>query len=162
VTRHFAVVVPFPGLADVVDDWRERTCLSKPSHGIPPHVTILTPSRGDVPDLVEAMAGFAPFDVRFASLDRFPGTLWLAPDPAEPFVAMTETLAARWPECEPYGGVYPRVIPHLTVAQRDFEDATEALTPLLPLQSRVESVVLLEQVQDDHWREVATIDLGAA
>jgi 2'-5' RNA ligase len=161
VSRHFAVVVPFPGLAEIVDDWRERTCLTKPSHGVPPHVTILTPSRGDVPDLVEALAAFTPFDVRFMRLDRFPGTLWLAPDPAEPFVAMTEALVAQWPECAPYGGVYSRVIPHLTVAQRDFDDATEALEPMLPLQSRVEAVLLLEKVQDDHWREIATVDLGA-
>jgi 2'-5' RNA ligase len=161
VSRHFAVVVPFPGLAEVVDDWRERTCLTKPSHGVPPHVTVLIPSRGDVEDLVEALARFTPFDVRFAQLDRFPGTLWLAPDPSEPFARMTEALVARWPECRPYGGVFARVVPHLTVAQRDFDDATYALAPLLPLQSRVESALLLERVQADHWREVATVDLGA-
>jgi 2'-5' RNA ligase len=162
VSRHFAVVVPFSGLAELLDDWRERTCLTKPSHGVPPHVTVLTPSRGDLADLVEAMAGFAPFDVLFSRLDRFPGTLWLAPDPVEPFVSMTESLVARWPECLPYGGVFSRVIPHVTVAQRDFDDATEALSPLLPLQSRVESVLLLEKVQADHWREIATVDLEAA
>jgi 2'-5' RNA ligase len=162
VSRHFAVAVPFPGLAEVVDDWRERTCLTKPSHGIPPHVTVLTPARGDVADLVEAMASFGAFDVRFARLDRFPGTLWLAPDPAEPFALMTETLVARWPECRPYDGVFANVIPHLTVAQRDFDEATEALEPLLPLQSRVEAVTLFEQVQAEHWLEVATVDLEAA
>jgi 2'-5' RNA ligase len=161
VSRHFAVVVPFPGLAEIVDDWRERTCLTKPSHGVPPHVTLLTPSRGDVADLVEAMAGFTPFDVRFASLDRFPGTLWLAPDPSEPFVAMTETLLALWPECEPYGGVFSRVIPHLTVAQRDFDEASDTLASSLPLQSRAESVLLLEKVQPDHWREIAAVELEA-
>jgi 2'-5' RNA ligase len=159
VSRHFAVVVPFTGLAEMVDGWREQTCLTKPSHGMPPHVTVLTPSRGDVADLVEVMAPVAPFDVRFERLDRFPGTLWLAPDPPEKFVAMTEALVARWPECRPYGGVFSRVIPHLTVAQRDFDGATEALAPLLPLQSRVESVLLLEQVQDEHWREIATVEL---
>jgi 2'-5' RNA ligase len=159
VSRRFAVVVPFTGLAEVVDGWRERTCLTKPSHGVPPHVTVLTPSRGAVADLVEVMAPLAPFDVRFERLDRFPGTLWLAPEPSGPFVAMTELLVARWPECPPYGGVFSRVVPHLTVAQRDFDEATEALAPLLPLQSRVESVLLLEQVQDDHWREIATVDL---
>jgi 2'-5' RNA ligase len=160
VSRHFAVVVPFTGLSELVDDWRERTCLAKPSHGVPPHVTLLTPSRGDVEDLVEVMGRFAPFDVLFPRLDRFPGTLWLAPDPSETFVAMTESLVARWPECLPYSGIFSRVTPHLTVAQRDLDDATEALSPLLPVQSRAESVLLLEKVQPDHWREVATVDLG--
>ena len=36
MSRH-ALVVPFPELAPVVDDLRERTCVSKPSHGMPPH-----------------------------------------------------------------------------------------------------------------------------
>jgi 2'-5' RNA ligase superfamily len=159
VTSHFAVVVPFPGLADVVDEWRERTVVTKPSHGMPPHVTLLVPSEDDVGAIVEAMAGFAAFDVRFERLDRFPGTLWLAPDPGEPFAAMTEALVARWPERRPYGGVFARVIPHLTVAQRELDAAAAALGPFLPLQSRAEVVALYEKVQSDHWRELATVEL---
>jgi 2'-5' RNA ligase len=157
-----AVVVPFPGLAELVDDWRERTCVAKPSHGMPPHVTILTPAREDVAAIVEATASVRAFDVRFARLDRFPGTLWLAPEPAEPFAALTDALVAQWPDCLPYGGVFARVIPHLTVAQRELDAASEALAPFLPIESRAESVQLLEQVQPDHWRELATVELEGA
>jgi 2'-5' RNA ligase len=156
---HFAIAVPFPGLADVVDDWRERTCVTKPSHGIPPHVTLLTPSPGDVEALVELLEPFDAFEVRFERFDRFPGTLWLAPEPSEPFVTLTETLVARWPGHKPYGGIFKTITPHLTVAQRELDDAAEALAPFLPLESRAESVVLYEQVQSDHWREIATVDL---
>jgi 2'-5' RNA ligase len=159
VSGQVAVVVPFVGLADLVDDWRERTCLTKPSHGVPPHVTLLVPGRDDVPAVVEAVASFVAFDVRFAHVDRFPGTLWLAPEPAEPFVELTAALVARWPECKPYGGVFSRVIPHLTVAQRELDEAAAALAPFLPLDSRAESVALYEKVQPDHWRELATIAL---
>jgi len=159
VSAHVAVVVPFPGLAEVVDDWRERTCLTKPSHGMPPHVTLLIPARNDVAGIVEAAAPFCAFDVRFARVDRFPGTLWLAPEPAAPFVALTEGLAVRWPECKPYGGVFSRVIPHLTVAQRELDEAADMLAPFLPLDSRAESIVLYEKVQPDHWRELATVAL---
>ena len=156
---HFAVAVPFPGLAEVVDDWRERTCVTKPSHGIPPHVTLLTPAPEDVESLVELLAPFESFDVRFERLDRFPGTLWLAPEPGEPFVAMTEALVACWPSHRPYGGIFKTVTPHLTVAQRELDEAADALVPFLPLESRAESAVLYERLQPDHWREVATVDL---
>jgi len=161
VSRTVAIVVPFPGLADVVDDWRERTCVSKPSHGVPPHVTLLVPARNDVTGVIESTAGFPAFDVRFTRLDRFPGTLWLAPEPADTFAAMTEALVARWPDCPPYGGVFARIIPHLTVAQRELDAAAASVEPFLPLESRAESVLVLEQVQPDHWRELAAIDLEA-
>jgi 2'-5' RNA ligase len=156
---HFAIAVPFPGLAEVVDDWRERTCVTKPSHGIPPHVTLLTPSPADVATLVELLEPFEAFDVRFERLDRFPGTLWLAPEPAEPFVLLTETLVGHWPSHKPYGGTFKGITPHLTVAQRELDDAADALAPFLPLESRAESIVLYEQLQPDHWREVATVEL---
>ena len=155
----FAISVPFPGLSELVDDWRERTCVTKPSHGIPPHVTVLAPARDEVEAIVEVAGDFTAFDVRFERLDRFPGTLWLAPDPAEPFVALTEALLARWPECKPYGGIFKGITPHLTVAQRTLDEAAETLAPFLPLASRAEVLVLYEQVQPDHWREVATVDL---
>jgi hypothetical protein len=78
-----AIVVPFEELAPVVDGLRERTCISKPSHGMPPHVTLLYPAPGDVDAIAGVLVAFVAFDVVFARLDRFPGTLWLAPEPAE-------------------------------------------------------------------------------
>jgi hypothetical protein len=161
VTR-FALVVPFPGVAQVVDDWRERTCLSKPSHGVPPHVTLLVPCPDDVRTITEQLAPFSAFDVTFGSLDRFPGTLWLVPDPAEPFRGMTEALVAGFPEYRPYGGTFVEIVPHLTVAQSNLDDAAAELQRWLPLHSRATSAVLLEQAQVEHWREVATFDLEAA
>ena len=46
----------------------------------------------DVEAITQVLAPFDQFDVRFERVDRFPGTLWLAPEPAEPFVAMTEAM----------------------------------------------------------------------
>jgi hypothetical protein len=154
-----ALVVPFPGLPGVVADWLERTVPTKPSHGMPPHVTVLNPSPGDVVGIAETLWDFTAFDVNFRHLDRFPGTLWLAPDPAAPFREMTTALVARYPDHPPYGGAFAHVIPHLTVAQADLNDAAEAVAEWLPLRARAESVVLLEHVQSEHWREVATFDL---
>ena len=38
-----AVIVPLPEATATVDAWRERTCIGKPSIGVPPHVTLLAP-----------------------------------------------------------------------------------------------------------------------
>lgn len=154
-----ALVVPFPGLPDVVTDWLERTVPTKPSHGMPPHVTLLYPAPGDVVGLAETLWDFSAFDVDFLRLDRFPGTLWLGPEPSTPFLEMTNALVARYPDHRPYGGQFAHVIPHLTVAQAALDDAAAAIADWLPLRGRAESAVLLEHVQSEHWREVATFDL---
>jgi 2'-5' RNA ligase len=157
-----ALVVPFGGLAPVVDDLRERTCASKPSHGMPPHVTLLVPAPRDVEAIAEVLFAFAAFEVVFARLDRFPGALWLAPEPAQPFARMIEALIQRFPGYPPYGGAFNEIVPHLTVAQSEFDEAVSTLEPWLPLSTRAERAVLLEQVQAAHWRELATFDLEDA
>jgi 2'-5' RNA ligase len=126
---------------------------------LPPHVTVLHPAPGDVEAIAEALAPFEAFDVVFSRLDRFPGTLWLVPDPSEPFVAMTEALVDRFPEHPPYGGVFTSIVPHLTVAQARLDDVESLVQPFLPLASRVDSVVLYERAQAAHWRELQTFDL---
>jgi 2'-5' RNA ligase len=145
----FALTVPFPGLVEKVGV----------KNDLPPHVTVLIPAPGDVEAIAQVLAPFDAFDVVFPRLDRFPGTLWLAPEPAEPFVAMTEAMVARFPEWQPYRGVFKSIIPHLTVAQDRLDDVAELLEPLLPLHSRAESVVLYEHAYGDHWHDVLTFDL---
>jgi len=155
-----AFSVPFRDLAPAVDEWRERTCASKPSHGVPPHVTLLIPAPPDLDAAVEALRSFDAFDVAFAEFGRFPGTLWLAPRPAAPFVAMTEALIAAFPDHAPYDGLFKGITPHLTVAQgHDLDAAETALATALPLTSRASSVVLFEQAADDRWVERAEFDL---
>jgi hypothetical protein len=145
----FALASPFARLVErvgVQDD-------------LPPHVTVLVPSPGDIGAIAEVLAPFAAFDVTFARLEQFPEILWLAPEPAEPFVAMTQALVDRFPEYPPYGGIHDRIVPHLTVAQASLDETAALVEPLLPLRSRAETVVLYEHVHTDHWREVHTFDL---
>jgi 2'-5' RNA ligase len=156
----FAFSIPFRDLAPAVDEWRERTCASKPSHGVPPHVTLLIPAPPKLEAAVETLRAFGPFEVAFAGFGCFPGTLWLAPDPAAPFVAMSEALIETFPGHVPYGGVFEGITPHLTVAQGDELDAAEeAIATALPLASRASSVVLFEQAADDRWIEQAEFAL---
>ena len=146
-----ALVVPFEGLVEPVGV----------ANDLPAHVTVLYPAPGDVVALTEVLGPFAPFDVTFARLDRFPGILWLAPEPAERFVALTEAAVARFPTFPPYGGRYTSVIPHLTVAAASLEETAALVEPLLPLHSHVDSVVLYESADGRHWQEIQTFDLSA-
>lgn len=156
----FAFVVPFRDLAPVVDDWRERTCATKPSHDMPPHVTLLVPAPPDTEAAAEALASFGAFDVTFAQLGRFPRTLWLAPEPNGPFVGITQGFMERFPDHKPYDGLFDGITPHLTIAQGDDLSAAEtAIRPLLPLRSRASSVVLSEQVAPDRWHENAELSI---
>jgi hypothetical protein len=159
-SEHCAFTIPFRDLAPAVDEWRERTCVSKPSHGVPPHVTLLIPAPPDLDTAVEALRSFGAFDVTFAEFGRFPGALWLAPEPAAPFVAMTEALIEVFPDYAPYDGQFAEITPHLTVAQGDELDAAEAaMATALPLVARASSVVLFQQAADDRWVERAEFDL---
>ena len=156
----FAFTVPFRDVAPAVDEWRERTCTTKPSHGVPPHVTLLIPAPPDLDAAVEALRPFGGFDAVFAGFGHFPGTLWLAPEPAAPFVAMTEALMEAFPDHAAYDGLFEGITPHLTVAQGDELDAAEAaIAAALPLASRASSFVLFEQAADDRWVERAEFDL---
>lgn len=167
-----AVIVAVPEAAAVVDGWRERTCADKPSIGVPAHVTLLFPfvpaERIDarlLGDLASLFARFAGFDVTFGRTERFPTTLYLAPEPAEPFVALTEAIVAYYPEHEPYEGQFDVVVPHLTVAHGDRETLAAAaadVEPALPLHARVTEAVLLEEVESDwgRWATRARLPLG--
>ncbi|HET8751340.1 MAG TPA: 2'-5' RNA ligase family protein [Gaiellaceae bacterium] len=145
----FALAAPFPGLVERVGV----------RDNLPPHVTVLVPCPGDVAAIAEVLSAFGPFNVAFPRLERFPEILWLAPEPAEPFVAMTEAMVDRFPGYPPYGGIHDDIVPHLTVAEAELDDTAARIEPLLPLRSRTESVVLYERVEADRWRDVEAVRL---
>ena len=122
------------------------------AHGMPPHVTLLYPFAQDdaVDPLLRDAAGvferFAPFEVSFAEVRRWPETLYLEPDPAGPFVELTEALVAAFPNYQPYGGAHDDIVPHLTLAHGDhalFEELAERLRPALPVRVRIERAWLM-------------------
>ena len=147
----FGLAVPFAGL--------DLELVGIPND-LPAHVTVLYPCPAEPLEIAKVLEPFDQFDVTFTRLDRFPGVLWLAPEPAEPFVLLTEAMIARFPSWPPYGGVYKSIVPHLTVAQESLDDVAVQIEPLLPVASRVESVVLYESADGQHWHEHTTFDLG--
>jgi hypothetical protein len=155
-----------------VDAWRERTSAAKPSNGVPAHVTILFPFipadeiDDELPADVQAVFGrFLGFSFELREARRFPGVLYLAPEPPEPFVALTEAVVAAYPAYTPYGGEFDSIVPHLTAAEGDPEllnEAERAILPSLPISAEAHEVVLLEEVEPNlaRWRTRARIPLG--
>jgi 2'-5' RNA ligase len=149
-----ALVVRFPDLDEQIDSLRGRFGLPRKPNGIPPHVTVIVPfltrhelSEGGGMATVRGLcAAIEPFEVTFARAARFPHVLYLAPEPAEPFVDLTRALTARWPELKPYASREKQIVPHLTVATarppKVFHQVQEALRPLLPIRARVDSAQL--------------------
>ena len=91
-----------------------------------PHVTLLYPFLpreafgAAIPALERACAGIAPFRVTLREFRNFAHrgrrcTLWLAPEPVEPLLALFAALARAFPEC----AAAPKLPfePHLSVGQ---------------------------------------------
>lgn len=168
-----AIVIAFPEAAPVVDEWRERTCADRPSIGIPPHVTLLFPfvpaeaveeCLGDLGELIAATRSFA---ASFRELRRWPEMVYLAPEPPEPFVHLTETIVERWPDHPPYEGIHETVIPHLTVAYGDgalLAEVEADVAPKLPIEAGADEVLLLEELEPEwvRWGERARFALRGA
>jgi 2'-5' RNA ligase len=157
-----AVVIAFPELSPVVDEWRERTSDDRTSIGIPPHVTLLHPfvpaeEVDDCLDRLGELFAVAPtFQVTFRELRRWPSMAYLAPEPSEPFSRLTAAIFDRWPDYPPYEGIHEEVIPHLTVAYGDDSLLAEVeadIAPKLPVAVVVTEAVLLEELEPDvRWR----------
>jgi hypothetical protein len=135
--------------------------------GVPLHVTVMYPflpacsiRQADEQWVAELATGITPFDFALTRLDTFPGVYYLAPEPAAPFVAITAAIQRRWPSCQPYGGIYDSVIPHMTVAFGDDPPADPAeLRRGLPIVTRASELWLLGQTRRG-WRTWRRFPLG--
>jgi 2'-5' RNA ligase len=147
-----ALVVLLPELEPLIGAWRRRYTADGP-RGMPPHVTLIGPfaQTDEVGNRLEGVArvlgAFAPFETTFRETARFPRLLYLRPEPAECFVAMTQALADAFPEFPPYAGAFEEIVPHATVAESEEEvlaGIERELRTQLPVRARVERVWLVE------------------
>ena len=114
-----AVVIAFPELSRVVDDWRERTSDDRPSIGVPPHVTLLypfVPAEQVDESVVAELTSAVRSDVgssRWSSASCDAGRAWpiWRRSRAEPFTRLTEAIVERWPDYPPYEGIHETVDP---------------------------------------------------
>ena len=96
--------------------------------GVPAHITVLFPfvppdllTDSNLARATKTFQRFQPFEFRLEQIDRFPESLYLVPEPDEPFISLTEAIVREFPEYPPYGGKFTEIIPHLTVANRSAE-----------------------------------------
>jgi 2'-5' RNA ligase len=139
--------------------------------GVPAHVTLLFPFLA-TDDLTPAVRRrltrvaekIQPFGVRFASTGRFPGVLWLAPEPTGPFVDLTERLAAAFPDHPPYEGAHADIVPHLTLAfgEEALLDRLErkAVRAGIALRRRVEAIEVIAEDGTGRWHARWRLPLG--
>lgn len=139
---------------------------------MPAHVTVLFPfaaSASRDPAVVARLAGVfaatAPFAVTFGRIDWF-GTrvLYLVPEPAGPFEALTRAVTEAFPAFPPYEGAFATVVPHCTVGEdaplRRLRRAARVVERQLPLEADVASVTLMEHDGATGWLPTHTFALG--
>src|ERR1700722_11948253 len=119
------LLIPVPEAEPVVG--RVRGGLDRAAAwGVPAHVTILYPfvapeaiTSGVIELAAAAVASVPAFECTFAQTGWVgENVLWLAPEPDRPFRALPTALHATSPRYPPFGGVYPDLVPHLTVGDR--------------------------------------------
>ncbi|HEY2141851.1 MAG TPA: 2'-5' RNA ligase family protein [Solirubrobacteraceae bacterium] len=137
------LIVPVPAAEDLLQK-------SAREAGIPAHITLLYPflnartiDEETESTLASLLREVSSFDFSLSEIGRFPGVVYLAPDPATPFVELTRSLAEHWPDHQPYGGAFQEIIPHLTVAHG--APIPGGLSERLPVRARAEEVWLMSR-----------------
>jgi 2'-5' RNA ligase len=166
-----ALLIPVPEAEALVGVWRHEYDPSARA-GVPPHVTVLVPflppdqiTEGDLSELRAMFEGIEPFDFELARVDWFGrAVLFLAPEPADAFIDITNTIASRF-GTPPYEDDFDEVVPHLTVAHAtdgvELQPIAEKLKVELPLKARATEVFLMESV-GERWSRRAEFGLGPA
>ena len=166
-----AFIVHVPEAEPCVGALRERFDASV-KLGVPAHITVLapfmSPERIAEPVLQrirEALGEVAAFSFTLAQVGRFSATAYLAPEPSELFIALTQSLARAFPEYPPFGGAFETIVPHLTVAHGSASAAALAAVELTAamrthgsVACRCTSVALLEN-SSGLWKEMHVFNL---
>lgn len=145
------LIVPAPSAGPALASWHGGRRVGVP--GLPPHVTVLYPFIApaaidtEVEASLESLAAGVPrFSYALSRLGRFPGVLFISPEPTEPFVELTRAIHARWPQHPPYGGVHGEIAPHVTAALGDEPTGlADAIELMLPIQAVANELCLLSQ-----------------
>jgi 2'-5' RNA ligase len=171
--RESSIDLNFPELGPLVDRWRLPT-VPIASRGVPPHISLLYPWRSaplahsDLEAATEAIRGIPPFEMVLRKLDRFPGVLFLLPEPDDTLRALIKRLIVAFPDTPPYGGAFVDPVPHVTLAKASSEDeldrleqeVIEALAPELPLVIVVREIALDEEGPSGRWVTRCTVPLS--
>jgi 2'-5' RNA ligase len=166
-----ALLVPVPAADPVVERWRtEHDPAAR--DGVPAHVTVLYPfmppddiSEHVIEELRTLFGNIDAFEFALVTADRFPGILYLVPEPAEPFLSLVERVYDRWPEFPPYAGEIDldRIVPHVTVTDgapiEAMEKAAADIAEQLPIETQATEVWLMTRFTT-RWNTKAKFPLS--
>jgi 2'-5' RNA ligase len=161
-----ALVARVPEAEPWVGSLRERFDPSA-RLGVPAHITVLAPFMPPdrvTPDVLRrigrVLEELPAFSFELRKVGRFAATAYLAPEPATPFISLTRAVVAEFPEYPPYGGAHAGVVPHLTVADGDAEQADLAADRLAhvlhsdgPIYATCHTIALLEN-SSGYWKDM--------
>jgi len=122
--------------------------------------------RTVVEALAAAIASVPRFDAVCESTGWFgDDVLWLDPQPADRFRALTSAVTDAFPAHRPYGGEYDEVVPHLTVGHGveagQPRRAEEQVLRQLPIRIDVTAAAVWCGTDTvGTWRQVADLPLG--
>jgi 2'-5' RNA ligase len=169
-----ALVVFVPESEPVIESFRQKHDPVAAAE-MPAHITLLYPFRH--PDAISdelleelrlLVSRHSAFPFSLVGVGSFPGVLYLIPEPVAPFERVTRALTTRYPETPPYSGLYPDVVPHLTVGYAVGEELCSiekelhrTVTPALPIRSRAEAIWLVEK-REGRWRPHTSFTLGGS
>jgi hypothetical protein len=157
--------------ASFLQPFRERY-LHRPGVTMPPHITVPTPFRplrelakDEFHLLREVCASFPSFTFTLQQLARFADTgfLYLAPEPIEPFIALSEAIYRAYGEPLRDDA---SVVLHLTLAGKHPSDLDrlesefyQSYRSHLPIQAVAEEVSLYEK-REERWFKEASFPFG--
>ena len=164
-----AVILPVPEAEPFVERFRQLYDRAA-ALGVPAHLTLLYPfafpeaALQESGTLAEIFGAIDRFAFSLVGVRRFAETSYLCCDEPKRFVAITETIAARWPQHLPYDGRFAEIIPHLTVADHVAVDVLteieQSLSIELPIECRAVQAWLMCSNEDGLWRKVRSFDFA--
>ncbi|MEP6873925.1 MAG: 2'-5' RNA ligase family protein [Burkholderiales bacterium] len=166
-----AFIVHVPEAEACVGELRKRFDASV-HLGVPAHITILVPfmpleeiTPGVLVHAQAALSQVRSFAFSLSKVGRFPATAYLAPEPAVPFIALTEALVRAFPAFPPFRGEHATIVPHLTAATGNAGEAEVAAAQLAatieahgPVHGFCASVSLIEN-SSGLWKEAHVFSL---
>lgn len=138
------------------------------------HITLLFPflplqslNAALLAELETLFRSHPAFAYTLTHVGRFKEAIYLTPEPEQPFVDLIADLTAHFPECQPYGGKFTKITPHLTVVQAQDptfldsieKEAVQLCKHELPLHLEAREVTLVVR-QAGVWSQRAVFSLG--